>query len=69
VRQRWTSSERLVFAAFAAALLIAVWSKVSGALDFWAYESLAIPALQISAILPIAALAIPILSKDESDRD
>jgi len=67
-KRRWTATERLIQATFAAAAALLVVSKLSGAMDFWPYDSMALPPLSHPAMAPLFALAIPLFSKDESDR-
>ncbi|MFH0861599.1 MAG: energy-coupling factor transporter transmembrane component T [Candidatus Altiarchaeota archaeon] len=67
-RTGWTKTERIIQAALILSVAVTVWAKLSGVMDFWPYDSAALPQLSRLAIAPLVALAIPLFTKDESNR-
>jgi len=63
--ERWGRSEKIVSLAYMLSLLLTLHAKYAGAFDYWPYESTRLPAPSLLALMPLAALAIPILLKNE----
>jgi energy-coupling factor transporter transmembrane protein EcfT len=66
--EKWTGADKAVLAVYAAAIFLTAYAKYSGVMDYWPYDSATLPALSAIAVLPIAALLIPIFQKDENRR-
>jgi energy-coupling factor transporter transmembrane protein EcfT len=66
--EKWTAADKAAISAYVIAFALTAYAKFTGATDYWPYDSAALPALSAFAVLPIAALLIPILEKDESSR-
>ncbi|MBD3389139.1 MAG: hypothetical protein GF416_08600 [Candidatus Altiarchaeales archaeon] len=65
--EAWTSLERAISTAFMSGFIISIYAKMSGAMDYWPYDSLHLPLLSPIAVLPLMPLLMP-LFEDESRR-
>ncbi|MFH1402783.1 MAG: energy-coupling factor transporter transmembrane component T [Candidatus Altiarchaeota archaeon] len=59
---RWTNADRMISLAYASSLLTLVYLKFSGSMYFWPYESMALPAFNVIALIPAAVLLLPALT-------
>ncbi len=66
-RWRWKKNDAVILILILISLSGILYSKISGYLEYWPYESLRIPEISIIVIIPLLLLAIPPIITDRNE--
>jgi energy-coupling factor transporter transmembrane protein EcfT len=61
---KWHMEDKIMSAAYIASIPLLIYLKYEGSLYFWPYDSLQLPPLNLLALIPMIALALPVLTEN-----